>query len=259
MGFFIKTTKRVYRKKLIDATNMNLSSTDIVNEIHSKLATFIKAGITTKSIEDFIVDIIEKREGVAYFLGYRGYPCAISTSINNEIVYGLPSERCIKDGDLLKVEYGVLKDGVHAYRGWTYPIGDSDPRMIDLCRNASATLRLASNKAITGNKNTDISKVIQKSLTAGGYKPNLNYVGYRIGRQAHMEPSIPCFYKRFKNQGVKLEQGIVIAIIVISHMGSSDIYFNEDGWVPLTKDNSCSVLFSHMVEVGETARIITEA
>jgi len=241
---------------VVPAMSIN-SSVNILNEIHMQLSSFIKVGVTTKAIEDFVVATIKKHNGEPYFLGYRGYPAAISTSVNDEIVSGLPSNRVLQEGDLLKVEYGVLKDGMHAYRGWTYPIGKVDKHKMEFCQNAEKALSLASQKAISGNNNTDLSKIIHKTLKSGRYKPNLDFVGYRIGRQAHMTPSIPCHYKRFKNKSIKLEKGTVLAIIVVSHIGENDSYISDNEWTPITSDHSCSVLFSQMVVVADSPKVIT--
>lgn len=222
----------------------------IVAKVLEELKGYIKEGISTKDIEKFIENLIIKMGGIPAFKGYRGYPASACISLNDQVVHGLPSEKVfIKDGDVVSVDVGVIKDGFYGDAAYTYGIGGVSEEIKKLLTVTKESLYKGIEKAIAGNRVGDISAAIQKHVESNGFSVVRAFVGHGIGRSLHEDPQIPNFGK--EKTGVKLRKGMTIAIEPMVNMGTHEVTILEDGWTAVTKDGSLSAHFEHTIAITD--------
>ncbi len=222
----------------------------IVAKVLEELKGYIKEGISTKDIEKFIENLIIKMGGIPAFKGYRGYPASACISLNDQVVHGIPSEKVfIKDGDVVSVDVGVIKDGFYGDAAYTYGIGGVSEKIKKLLTVTKESLYKGIEKAIAGNRVGDISAAIQKHVESNGFSVVRAFVGHGIGRSLHEDPQIPNFGK--EKTGVKLRKGMTIAIEPMVNMGTHEVTILEDGWTAVTKDGSLSAHFEHTIAITD--------
>jgi methionyl aminopeptidase len=206
-------------------------------------------GGTPRDLEAAASRILDAAGAHGYFKGYHGYPSLLCVSFNEETVHTPPSKRAFKLGDIVKVEFGVEKDGEHAFLGWTYPIGIVGDAKLRLMAGAKAALDAGVQEVRAGNRVGAVSQAIQNALNSNHLVPSRDYVGYQIGKQAHMSPPIPCFHEGDEVKGPEMQQGQKLAILVIAHPESSELKVLGDGWTVVARDGKPSALFSTTVQV----------
>ncbi len=222
----------------------------IVAKVLEELKGYIKEGISTKDIEKFIENLIIKMGGIPAFKGYRGYPASACISLNDQVVHGIPSEKVfIKDGDVVSVDVGVIKDGFYGDAAYTYGIGGVSEKTKKLLTVTKESLYKGIEKAIAGNRVGDISAAIQKHVESNGFSVVRAFVGHGIGRSLHEDPQIPNFGK--EKTGVKLRKGMTLAIEPMVNMGTHEVTILEDGWTAVTKDGSLSAHFEHTIAITD--------
>ncbi len=222
----------------------------IVAKVLEELKGYIKEGISTKDIEKFIENLIIKMGGIPAFKGYRGYPASACISLNDQVVHGIPSEKVfIKEGDVVSVDVGVIKDGFYGDAAYTYGIGGVSEEIKKLLTVTKESLYKGIEKAIAGNRVGDISAAIQKHVESNGFSVVRAFVGHGIGRSLHEDPQIPNFGK--EKTGVKLRKGMTIAIEPMVNMGTHEVTILEDGWTAVTKDGSLSAHFEHTIAITD--------
>jgi methionyl aminopeptidase len=220
----------------------------IVAKTIEALKKMVRMGLTTLDIDNFADDFIRLHEGLPAFKGYRGYPANICTSVNNEVIHGIPSKRVLKEGDILGIDLGVYKDGFYGDGAVTVPIGEIGPELQKLIRVTEEALYAGIENARIGNRVSDISHSIQKHVEYNGFSVVRSFVGHGIGRQLHEEPQIPNFGP--PGRGPRLREGMTLAIETMVNAGGYEIFILDDGWTAVTVDGKPSAHFEHTMLVA---------
>jgi len=219
----------------------------IVGEVLESIKGMIQTGMTTKEIELFADGRIKALGGKPAFKGYRGYPASICTSVNDEVVHGIPSSRRLKDGDIISIDLGVYYDGFYGDAAITAPVGKIDSDTAALLRITEEALNLGIENAIEGNRVYDISYAIQSHAEKNGLSVVRTFVGHGIGRELHEEPQIPNYGAPGK--GPRLKEGMTLAIEPMVNAGTYEVRVLGDGWTAVTVDGKKSAHFEHTVLV----------
>jgi methionyl aminopeptidase len=201
---------------------------------------------------------VVKQLGVkAAFKGYHDYPAILCTSVNNEVIHGIPNaKRVLKEGDVVSVDCGVVVDGYYSDAAVTHAVGKISPAAEKLLRVTEASLYAAIDKAVVGGRLFDISWAVQSMCEAEGYGVVKEFVGHGIGKAMHEDPQLPNVGNPGK--GARLKAGMVLAIEPMINIGSADVKVLEDGWTAITVDGSLSAHFEHTVAITKDGpRILT--
>lgn len=229
----------------------------IVAKVLDELKEVAAIGVTTKEIEDFADERIKALGGVPAFKGYRGYPASVCTSVNEQVVHGIPSQRVLKDGDIVSIDIGVYLDGFYGDGAITVPIGTIDRESAELIRVTEEALYLGIRNAVEGNRLYDISSAIQRYVEENGFSVVRLFVGHGIGRELHEEPQVPNY--GVPGQGPRLKRGMTLAIEPMVNAGGHEVIILDDGWTAVTKDGKKSAHFEHTVLVtSDKPRILTK-
>jgi methionyl aminopeptidase len=229
----------------------------IVADVLEALKDVVKIGLTTKEIEDFADERIKALGGIPAFKGYRGYPASVCTSVNEQVVHGIPSSRVLKDGDIVSIDIGVLLDGFYGDGAVTIPVGTIDREASELIRVTEEALYLGIQSAVEGNRLYDISGAIQRHVEKNGFSVVRLFVGHGIGRELHEEPQVPNY--GVPGQGPRLKRGMTLAIEPMVNAGSHEVIIQDDGWTAVTRDGKKSAHFEHTVLVtSDKPRILTK-
>ncbi|MEW6096524.1 MAG: type I methionyl aminopeptidase [bacterium] len=222
----------------------------IVRDVLRHLEQITKPGITTKYLEEVAHKMIVKRNGKPAFLGYHGFPGSICTSVNFEVIHGVPSAQCVlKEGDILKIDLGVVLDSYYADAALTIPIGQISAEVEKLVRVTKEALKIGISKARVPNRLLDISHAIQFHAQCYGYTVTRDYAGHGIGRSLHEAPQIPNFGEPGK--GPRLKPGMILCIEPMINIGGYEIDILNNGWTVVTRDRSFSAHFEHTILITE--------
>jgi methionyl aminopeptidase len=219
----------------------------MVRGLLEELRERVQPGVSTLDLEKYIERRIAQLGARPAFKGYRGYPCCLCASVNSEVIHGIPSERCLKRGDILSLDMGVVVDGYYGDSAITVPVGDISESTQRLLRVTQESLQLAIDQALLGNRLGDISATVQRHVEENGYSVVREFVGHGIGRQLHEEPQIPNFGQ--PGHGPVLKQGMVLAIEPMVNAGGPAVRVLADNWTAVTADGNLSAHFEHMVAV----------
>ena len=219
----------------------------IVAEILGKLTDVIAPGVTGLDLEGICEEELKKRSVKAAFKGYRGYPYCLCVSINDMVVHGFPSKRAFKEGDLISMDFGVLSDGFYGDSAVTVPVGNISSEAARLIDITSTSLDRGIDAVRVGNRVQDISSAVQREVEGAGFSVVRAFVGHGIGRNLHEAPQVPNFGSPGK--GMRLKEGMVLAIEPMVNAGGSDVKILDDGWTAVTKDGTLSAHFEHSVAV----------
>jgi methionyl aminopeptidase len=229
----------------------------IVAEILEGLKSFVKTGISTADIEAYVDREINKRGATPAFKGYRGYPSSVCISVNEQVVHGIPSRARLKNGDIVSIDLGVILDGFYGDAALTIPVGDISPDASRLIMVTEEAFYKGIEKAVAGNRVSDISAAIQYHVESNGFSVVRAFVGHGIGRSLHEEPQVPNFGK--PGQGPRLKEGMTMAVEPMVNAGGSDIKILDDGWTAITADGSLSAHYEHTVAITKNgAEILTK-
>jgi methionyl aminopeptidase len=214
--------------------------------------------MTTAAIDSFVEKEIKKRGALPAFKGYRGYPASACISINNQVVHGIPSPFVkIMDGDIVSIDLGVVLDGFYGDGAVTMPVGNVNPEALRLIKVTEEAFYKGLEKAVAGNRVSDISAAIQEHVEANGFSVVRAFVGHGVGRLLHEEPQVPNFGK--PGRGPRLKEGMTIAIEPMVNAGTPDINILDDGWTAVTSDGSLSAHYEHTVVITKYgAEILTK-
>jgi methionyl aminopeptidase len=238
---FFKTDEEI---ELIRISNL------LVGKTLGEVAKLMKPGVCTRNIDRIAEAFIRDNDAVPGFLGYNGFPNTLCISINEQVVHGIPSDYELRDGDIVSVDCGVLKNGFFGDSAYTFSIGEVDENVKFLLKITKESLYKGIEKAIIGNRVGDIGYAIQSYTESFGYSVVRELVGHGVGRKLHEGPEVPNYGKRGK--GMKLQAGMVIAIEPMINMGVKEVRQSKDGWTISTKDGKPSAHFEHSVAVGKT-------
>lgn len=221
----------------------------IVYDTHCYLKKFIKPGITTEEIDKLGYDYIISRGATPSFKGYEGYPASICTSINQEVVHGIPSKRRLKKGDIITLDIGACYKGYHGDSAWTYPVLEVSKENAYLMEHTEKSLYVGLNEIKPGNHIGDIGYAIETYAKEHNLGVIKELVGHGVGTSVHEEPDVPNYGK--KGSGPMLKKGMVIAVEPMLTLGSPDIVILDDDWTIETEDYSMSAHYEHTVVVTE--------
>ena len=227
----------------------------MLREVHELIRPMVVAGATTMDLEIAANRKIDSFGAKAAFKGYHGFPAALCTSLNNQVVHGMPSDKTVlKDGDILSIDCGVVVDGFYSDCAMTYAIGTPSARTKKLLDVTSASLEAAIEVAVVGGRLGDISAAVQDMCEAAGFGVVREFVGHGIGKTMHEDPQVPNYGKRGK--GPRLKAGMVLAIEPMINLGSAEVKVLEDGWTAITVDGSVSAHFEHTVAITNDGPVI---
>jgi methionyl aminopeptidase len=229
-------------------------SNQIVAEVLRDIVDKVKPGITTSELNRLSEELALKRGAKPAFKGYRGYPYALCTSINAEVVHGMPSDRRLKEGDILSIDFGVDYKGYYGDAAVTVPVGTVSDDAVRLMRITKESLYKAINEAKVGNRLGDISGAVQTHVEASGYTVVRDFVGHGIGRMLHEEPQVPNYGVR--GRGIELKAGMVLAIEPMVNEGTYKVRVLSNGWTVVTQDGRLSAHFEHSVAITDNGPAI---
>jgi methionyl aminopeptidase len=234
--------------ELLSASNL------LVSKTLGELAKIIKPGITTLELDRFAEKYIRDHKGVPAFLGYNGFPKTLCTSVNSEVVHGIPSSYVLKEGDIISVDCGVKLNGYYGDSAYTFEVGEVDDATKKLVKKTKESLFRGIEKAVEGNSLGDISSAIQQHAEDAGFSVVREMVGHGLGKDLHEEPEVPNYGN--KSTGVRLLSGMVLCLEPMINMGSRYILQNPDGWTIKTRDNKPSAHFELAVAVKKGTPLV---
>ena len=222
----------------------------ILAEVKALLRRLVRPGVSTKEIDAEVEALILARGATPAFKGYRGYPATVCTSINEEVVHGIPSpKRKVKEGDIIGLDLGCIVEGYYGDCAVTLPVGPVAPRVQELIDVTRESLDKAIVQCRVGNRIGDISHTVQKHCESHGFGVVRSFVGHGIGRALHEEPQVPNFGDA--GRGPVLKAGMVLAIEPMVTMGSWEVQVLEDGWTAVTADGSMAAHFEDTIAITE--------
>ncbi len=227
----------------------------IVALAHQAVKDNVKVGMSTHDIDTIVEQVVVSNGATPSFKGYGGFPGSACTSINEEVVHGIPSkERILKQGDILKVDIGANYKGYHGDSAWTYPVGEITEETKQLLEVTEASLFEGLKHAKAGNRLTDISHAIQTYAESKGFSIVREFVGHGIGKNLHEDPQIPNYGPPGK--GPTLKPGMVLAIEPMVNSGKKEVKVLSDGWTAVTVDRSNSAHYEHTVLITEESYML---
>jgi methionyl aminopeptidase len=228
----------------------------IVRQVLDELRLMVAPGITTMDLERAAEKKIAELGAKPAFKGYYDYPCVLCTSVNEEIVHGIPSEkRALKDGDIVSIDCGVVLDGYYGDAAITVPVSDAvKPELRKLLTVTEESLYKGIDQALIGNSVGDVGAAVQEHVEAAGFSVVREFVGHGIGTRLHEEPQVPNFGAR--GHGAKLREGMVLAIEPMVNYGKPETRVLGDKWTAVTVDGSFSAHFEHCVAVTKDGPVI---
>lgn len=217
----------------------------------------IAPGVTPVELDAYAHELIRAEGGIPSFLGYRGYPAATCISVNDQVVHGIPNDVPLQEGDIISLDFGVVKDGWHADSAWTYPVGEISAEAKRLLNVTREALNQGIAKAKAGNTVGDIGAAVQTYVERNGYGVVRDLVGHGIGEKLHDEPhNIPMYGK--PGTGLKLRSGMTMCIEPMVNQGTWKVNQLDDNWTIVTGDGKLSAHFEHTICVTDgAAEILT--
>lgn len=219
----------------------------LVGKTLGELAKVIKPGITPLALDKIAFEFIRDHKAQPGFLNYNGFPNSLCVSINAAVVHGIPTNMPLKDGDIISVDCGVLKDGYYGDSAYTFAVGEIKPEVQNLLDTTKRCLHLGIASAIAGARIGDIGFAVQNEAEKNGFGVVRELVGHGLGKKLHEAPEVPNFGKR--GRGAQLVEGLVIAIEPMINLGKKEVVQLKDGWTILTADGKPSAHFEHTIVV----------
>lgn len=223
---FLKTDEEV---ELMRESNILLGKT------YAEVAKAIQPGVSTAQLDKIAFEFIKDNGGIPACLGYEGYPATLCTSVNEQVVHGIPSEKqMLKDGDIISIDSVISLNGYCSDSAYTFPVGEVAPEVLQLMRTTKESLYLGIEQAVTGRRLGDIGAAIQEHCERAGYSVVREFVGHGIGREMHEDPEV-CNYGR-RGNGIVLKSGMTLAIEPMICLGRRNLIIEDDGWTVRTAD-----------------------
>ena len=228
----------------------------IVYLTHQYLKQYIKPGITTKELDKLAEDFIRSKGATPSFLNYNGFPGSICTSINNEVVHGIPSKRKLRNGDIISIDIGACYKGYHGDSAWSYGVGTISKDMEYLLKHTEEALYVGLKEVKPGARIGDIGAAIEEYANKYHLGVVKELVGHGVGSHLHEDPEVPNYGKR--NTGPILKEGMVIAVEPMLNLGTAEVFILDDDWTIITGDDEPSAHFEHTVAVTKDGyKIVT--
>lgn len=219
----------------------------LVGKTLAEVAKLIKPGVSPLDLDKLAEGYIMDNNGVPGFKGYNGFPNTLCTSINQQVVHGIPSDRALEDGDIISVDCGVLLNGFYGDVAYTFEVGEVSEEIKNLLRVTKESLYAGIEVAKAGNRLGDIGYAVQSLAEKEGYGVVRELVGHGLGKNLHEAPEVPNYGRR--GHGMKLREGLVLAIEPMINMGKRNVKQDEDGWTIVTSDGLVSAHFEHDIVV----------
>jgi methionyl aminopeptidase len=233
--------------KTDDEIELMRESNRLVGMTLGEISKHIQPGITTLQLDKIADEFIRDHGAVPSFLGYGGFPNSICTSVNENVVHGIPNNNPLQNGDVVSIDCGTSKNGFSGDSAYTFCVGEVAEEVKELLRVTRKSLYLGIEQAKEGNRIGDISNTVQSYCEKHGYSVVRELVGHGIGREMHEAPEVPNYGRR--GTGSLIKNGMCIAIEPMINMGSKNVVFEKDGWTVRTKDRKPSAHFEHTIAV----------
>ncbi len=224
-------------------------SNQLVSKTLAEVAGHIKPGVTTLRLDAIAEEFIRDHGALPAFKGYGGFPNTLCTSVNDEVVHGIPSDYTLREGDIISVDCGVILNGWYGDSAYTFAVGEVKPEVRRLMEYTRASLEAGVREAVAGNRIGDISHAVQSKAESGGYSVVRTLVGHGLGKHLHEGPEVPNFGRR--GSGTRLDRNLVICIEPMINMGTKNTRLQSDGWTVRTGDGKPSAHFEYAVAVRE--------
>ncbi len=237
---YIKTSEEIEKLR---------NSNQLVSKTLAEIAKFIYPGVTTEKLDRIAEEFIRDNHAIPGFLGYNGYPKTLCTSVNEQVVHGIPSSYELKEGDILSVDCGVILENYYGDTAYSFQVGEIPKKTKELMKVTKESLFLGVMQAINGKRLGDIGFAIQTHCENSGFSVVRELVGHGLGKRLHEQPEVPNYGK--KGEGIKLKTGMVICIEPMINLGKRHIIQDLDGWTIRTRDRMPSAHFELAVAVGE--------
>ena len=235
----IKTARELSKMK--DACRISAEALRVAGEA-------VKPGVTTYEIDTIVRKYIEKQGATPSFLGYGGFPASACISVNNVVIHGIPSKKCVlREGDIVSVDVGAYYEGFHGDNAYTFPCGEVSAKAQALLDATREGLNMGIAQALVGNRIGDIGSAVQKYVEARSYSVVRDFVGHGVGAKLHEDPSVPNYGT--PGRGVRLLPGMTIAIEPMINEGTFEVRVLDDKWTTVTKDGKLSAHFEHTVAI----------
>ena len=235
---YLKTDEEI---ELLRAANQ------IVARTLAEVAKVIAPGVTTLKLDTIAEEYIRSHGAVPGFKGYGGFPGTLCVSVNENVVHGIPSNYALREGDIVSVDCGAVKDGYNGDSTYTFCVGEVDEEVKRLLRTTKESLYIGIEHAVEGNRIGDIGHAIQEYCEKRGYGVVREMCGHGVGRKLHEDPDVPNYGR--KGTGPLIKNGMVIAIEPMINMGSKNIVIERDGWTTRTKDRKPSAHYEHTIAI----------
>jgi methionyl aminopeptidase len=219
----------------------------LVSKTLAEVAKFIEPGMSTQKLDSIAEEFIRDNGAKPGFLGYHGYPKTLCTSVNNQVVHGIPSAYILQEGDIISIDCGVLKDNYYGDSAYTFAVGEITDDKKMLLKVTLESLYKGISVALEGNRTGDIGFEVQHYCESYGYSVVRELVGHGLGKQMHEAPEVPNYGRRGK--GTKLQAGMVICIEPMINMGRKEVVQESDGWTIRTTDRKPSAHFEHAIAI----------
>ena len=219
----------------------------LVAKTHAKISALIKPGVTTLQLDKIAEEFIRDNGGCPAFKGYSGFPNTLCTSINEQVVHGIPNDNPLNEGDIISIDCGVVMKGYYGDSAYTYEVGEVSKDVKNLLIRTKESLYKGIEQAVSGNRIGDIGFAIQTHVEQFGYGVVREMVGHGVGENLHEEPQVPNYGQR--GRGIKLKEGMVIAVEPMVNLGTRRIKQLSDGWTIITADKKYSAHFEHTIVV----------
>lgn len=236
----------VYLKTDEEIELIRLSSL-LVGKTLAEVAKVIAEGVSTKKLDEIAETFIRDHHAIPAFKGYHGFPASLCISPNDQVVHGIPGNYELKNGDIISVDCGVLMNGFYGDSAYTFEVGEVKPEIKQLLKTTKESLYKAIENAISGKRIGDIGESVQDYCEKKGYSIVRELVGHGVGKKLHESPEVPNYGK--KGRGLKLQEGMVIAIEPMVNMGTKSVRHLNDGWTVKTADGKPSAHFEHTVAI----------
>lgn len=219
----------------------------LVGKTLAEVAQYVKPGVTTQKLDEIAETFIRDHNAQPGFKGYGGFPGSLCISVNDHVVHGIPGNTTLKNGDIVSIDCGVLKNGFYGDSAYTFAVGQVAPEVLELMKRTKESLYVGIEQAIEGKRTGDIGYAIQNFIEPFGYGIVRELVGHGVGKALHEKPEIPNYGRR--GTGVKLRSGMVIAIEPMINLGKRFITQESDGWTIRTTDGLPSAHYEHTVAI----------
>jgi len=230
------------------------ASNRVVAEVLMELRKAVIPGVTTRELDRLAEELSRSKKVQPAFKGYMGYPFSLCTSVNDEVVHGLPSDRVLVEGDIVSLDFGVFQAGYYGDAAITVPVGKITANAARLMQTTESGLSAGIEAARAGNRLGDISFAVQNRVEAAGYSVVRDFVGHGIGRRLHEDPQIPNY--GVAGRGIELKVGMVLAIEPMVNEGTYKVKVKPDDWTVVTEDARLSAHFEHSVAITEAGPVI---